>query len=156
MRTTLGKELAPWNSCSSIVRAYDGCCWGHWFDFYLGLRIYLSCLSACCCATDRLHYVIVWRELEGNNIRPTGFTIDKETLGNCFDIWWLCRTYPRLNCLHKLELILLSNYLIYVLRMVTCCIRSCLSVTFQVRVVLTTTVVVVDRCFDNLNGRHPT
>ena len=49
-----------------------------------------------------------------------------------------------------------SIYLIYVVRMVTCCIRSCLSVIFQVRVVLTWTVVVVDRRFDNLSGGQPT
>ena len=38
---------------------------------------------------------------------------------------------------------------------VACCIRSCISVIFQVRVVLTRNVVVVDRRFDNLSGGHP-
>ena len=37
-----------------------------------------------------------------------GFTIDMQTLGNCFDIWWLCRTYPKWTCLLKLKLILLD------------------------------------------------
>ena len=89
-------------------------------------------------------------------IQPTGLTIDKQTIGNCFDIWWLCRTYPKWNCLQKLKIILLWSYLIYVLRMVTCCIRPCLSVIFQVRVFLTWTVVaVVDWRFKNLSGGHP-
>ena len=88
--------------------------------------------------------------------QPTRFTIYKETLGNCFDIRLLCRTYPKCNCLNKLNLILLWSYLIYVVRMVTCCIRSILRVIFQVRVVLTWTVVVVDWHFDNLSGGHLT
>ena len=127
------------------------------FDFCLGLRISLSFHSTCCCATDRWHYVIVWWELVANNIQPTGLTIDKQTIGNFFDKWLLCRTYPKWNCLHKLKIILLWSYFIYVLRVVTqaCCIRSCISVIFQVRVVQTGTVVVVDWRFDNLSGGHP-
>ena len=126
------------------------------FDFCLELRISLSFRSTWCCATDRWHYVIVWWELVANNIQPTGLTIDKQTIGNCFDKWLLCRTYPKWNYLHKLKIIPLWSYLIYVLRMVTCCIRSCLSVIFHVRVVLTWTVVVVDWRFKNLSGGHPT
>ena len=119
------------------------------FDFCLGLRISFIFHSTCCCATDRWHYVIVLWELEANNIQPTG---------NFFDKWWLRRTYPKWNCIHKFKIILLWSYLIYVLRVVTqaCCIRSCISVTFQVRVVLTRAVVVVDWRFDNLSGGHPT
>ena len=100
--------------------------------------------------------------LSGWNLRQTTYneqdwrlTIDKQTIGNCFYLWWQCRTYPMWNCLHKLKLILLWSYLIYVLRMVTCCIRSCLSVIFQARVVLTRTVVVVDWHLKNLIGGYP-
>ena len=156
MRTTLGKDLAPWNSCSSIVNACDRCCRGHWFDFCFGLRISFSCHSACCCATDRWHYVIVWLELEAN--KHTTNRIDDWPTNDWKLLWYIvaiCRTYPKWNCLHKLKLILWS-YLIYVVRMVTCCIRSCFSVIFQVRVVLTRTVVVVDWRFNILKGGHPT
>ena len=128
------------------------------FDFCLGLRISLIFHFNCCCVTDRWHNVIVWWELVANNIQPTGLTIDKQTIENFFDKLWLFRTYPKWNCLHKLKIILLWSYVIYVLRVVTqaCCIRSCISVIFQVRVVLTRAVVVVDWRFDNLSGGHPT
>ena len=82
------------------------------FDFCLELRISLSFRSTWCYATDRWHYVIVWWELdqlEANNIQPTGLTIDNKTIGNCFNKWWLCRTYPKWNSLIKLNHIRSKN-----------------------------------------------
>ena len=49
------------------------------FYFCLGLRICLSFHPICGCATDRWHYVIVWLELEANNIQSTGFTVERQT-----------------------------------------------------------------------------
>jgi len=75
------------------------------FDFVLGSEfLWVFIPPVAVQLTDDI--MLLW-ELVANNIQPTGLTIDKQTIGNFFDKWWLCRTYPKWNCIHKLKIILL-------------------------------------------------
>ena len=84
----------------------------------------------------------------------TVFTIDKETPGNYFVIWCLYVEPSQDGTVYTSESLLFMDVVWFTFPRMVTCIKSCLSVILSVKVVLTSTVTVVDWCFNNLSGRH--